>query len=140
MIRFHIEEPQFELSGRSALKSWLGMIANRKGFTLGEINYIFAGDDYVRDINKQYLGHDYETDILTFPMHPQGSTQLSADIYISVTMVKANAGHFNVPFIDELHRVMVHGILHLCGYTDEEPAAQEIMRKEEDIALHLRMF
>lgn len=116
------------------------MVAGRKGFTIGNINYVFAGDPYVRSINNQYLGHDYETDIITFPMHDQGSAKLSADIYISIDMVKANAEHFNLPVVDELHRVMVHGLLHLCGYTDEDPSAQEIMRKEEDIALHLRMF
>lgn len=140
MIRFHTEIPAFELRNRNSVKNWLQTVVTRKGFQLGEISFIFAGDPYVREINKKYLEHDYETDIITFPMHEQGSKVLSADIYISIDMVKANATHFGVPFIDELHRVMVHGILHLCGYTDQSEAEQENMRREEDIALHLRMF
>nr|MBP9083360.1 rRNA maturation RNase YbeY [Bacteroidia bacterium] len=103
------------------------------------INYIFCSDKFLRKINKQFLNHDYFTDIITFP-HEQFTAHIGGDIYISLDRVRENAEEFNQSFTNELHRVMAHGVLHLCGYGDKSEAEEKLMRKMEEKWLKARNF
>jgi rRNA maturation RNase YbeY len=102
--------------------------------SLEEVNYIFCSDDYLLKINQDYLDHDYYTDIITFPYNYQ---PIKSDIYISIDRVAENAVTEQVSFIHELHRVIVHGLLHMCGYDDHDSAYKLIMRQKEDHYLAL---
>lgn len=110
-------------------------MAKREGHTIDTINYIFCDDAYLLEINQQYLNHDTYTDIITFQLNPKGEALLS-DVYISVERVKENAAIHNTTFTQELHRVIFHGLLHLCGYKDKTKKDQEEMRKQEDRCLN----
>jgi probable rRNA maturation factor len=100
------------------------------------LSYIFCSDAYLLSINQQYLQHDYFTDIITFSHQEAG--KISGDLYISVERVLENSSLYNGSYIDELHRVMVHGVLHLCGYGDKSPAEEKKMRETEDFYLKQR--
>ena len=134
-VHFHFLEGSNFLSQRSALKSFIAALFKKERKTLGEIHYIFCSDDYLLEINKQYLKHNYYTDIITFelsePNHP-----INAEIYISVDRVKDNAQEFNTSLKRELHRVIFHGALHLCGYKDKKKMEAALMRKMEEICLN----
>ena len=108
-----------------------------KSKKLAEINIIFCSDDYLLEINQQYLNHSTLTDIVTFD-HGDDSDGLSGDIFISIDRVKENAPKFNIDFETELHRVMIHGVLHLAGYSDKSERQKTVMRKREDAYLSLR--
>jgi probable rRNA maturation factor len=110
-------------------KTWLAGVARSEQKTIDEITYIFCDDDYLLDINIKYLGHDYYTDIITFPYKELDNIQ--SDLYISVDRVTENAIDFNESFEDELRRVMVHGLLHLIGYGDKTEAEIALMREKE---------
>jgi len=97
------------------------------------ISVIFCSDDYLLSVNKEYLNHDYYTDIITFDYSVD--TEISGDLFISIDRVKENSTEFNVPFLNELHRVLVHGVLHLCGYGDKSPVEETLMRSKEDFYL-----
>ena len=112
MVLFH-SETSFQLSHKMAYKRWLAELAKSHGKKLGDVNYIFCDDDYLLQLNLQYLQHDTLTDIITFD-YVEG-TRLNGDIYISVERVRENAGIFGVTFEEELLRVIAHGLLHLCG-------------------------
>lgn len=101
-----------------------------------EINYIFCTDEYLLKINQDYLSHDYYTDIISFD-HSINQTILSGDIYISIDRVKENAAKFKVPFKSELHRVLIHGVLHYLGYKDKTKEEVQIMRSKENYCLSL---
>lgn len=103
--------------------------------SVGELNYIFCSDKYLRKINKQYLTHDYFTDIITFPSTTAGEKYIGGDIFISIDRVRDNAKTFNVTVNEELYRVMAHGLLHLCGYNDKTEKERKVMRKKESICL-----
>jgi probable rRNA maturation factor len=110
--------------------NWLSNVAKEENKSISTLNYIFCSDDYLLDINIKYLGHDYYTDIITFP-YKEGD-ELESDLYISLDRVKENAHDFMVTFDNELKRVMVHGLLHLMGYGDKSSDQTKIMREKED--------
>lgn len=123
-------ENNFSLKDEDLFQNWLFRLAESENKNIGEINYIFCDDDYLLEINKQYLDHDTFTDIISFDSTVGNS--LSGDIFISTQRVKENAADFNVNFIEELKRVVAHGILHLCGYKDKTESESELMRRKED--------
>lgn len=112
------------------------MVAGSEIKTLGDISIIFCSDNYILDVNLRYLHHDYFTDVITFD-YCEGN-RLSGDLFISVDSVRENAVEFGTEFDDELHRVIVHGLLHLIGYDDHTPEDQKQMRDKEDYYLGLR--
>ena len=136
MIRQFSEDIDFKLKGVLANKKWLKGTLENEGFTLGEINYIFCSDNDILKINKDYLNHNYFTDIITFNYNE--GKKVNADIFISIDTVKSNANSRKIDFYNELHRVMVHGILHLVGYNDKTPTQQIEMTSKEDYYLNLR--
>ena len=142
MIRYFTEDTTFTLKGKRLISKWLKQVAQENGHVLGELNYIFCSDPYLLAINQQFLDHDYFTDIITFDNSDdffQESCRkgVSADIYISVDTVKANGAAYGEGFERELHRVIVHGLLHLVGYDDVSEWKQRRMRAAENRALKL---
>lgn len=134
-ITFTIETENFKLKERLRLRKWLkGVIENEKK-KVGEIGYLFCDDKYLIEVNRQYLQHDTYTDIITFPYN-EGDV-VSGDILISVERVEENAKKFGVEFESELHRVMVHGVLHLLGQGDKTEKEAKKMHQREDEALKL---
>lgn len=124
-------ETDFSLPKEEAIfEKWIAKIIASEGKTMGEINYIFCDDEYLHEINVQYLEHDTLTDIITFDYSEDDV--LSGDIFVSVERVKDNALDFEVPFETELLRVMAHGVLHLCGYKDKTNADSQQMRQKEE--------
>ena len=138
-IFLHSEDVEFSVAKSKKVIQWISLAAKSRSFEIGEINYIFCSDSYLLIINKEYLGHDYYTDIITFDQSDQ-ENQISGDIFISIDRVRENAETFNVSFTDELHRVMIHGVLHLIGVNDKTPDEKSEMRKLEDHYLALREF
>lgn len=110
--------------------SWLAKVVSGEGFELGDISLIFCSDDYLLEVNRQYLKHDYYTDIITFDYCVDKT--VSGDLFISIDRVKDNALKESVEFKHELNRVVVHGVLHLLGYKDKQPDQKELMTKMED--------
>ncbi len=121
----------------AAVTGWLERVLAKENARAKEINYIFCSDDYLLAMNRQYLNHDTYTDILTFDNADEPG-KLEADIYISLDRVKENAATLNINVNDELQRVMVHGLLHLLGYTDKTEEEKKEMREKEDACLSLR--
>lgn len=140
MINFHEEGVNPNIHDEESVANWITMIARRHGFSIQEINFIFVSDQYLLEMNQKHLQHDTYTDIITFPFFAEGSKDLLGDIYISVDRIEENAEAFKVSPIDELHRVMIHGILHMVGFDDKTPELKERMKNEENISLSLRMF
>lgn len=132
-IHFHFLET-FSLKSRRALKAFIESIFKKEGVKPGGINYIFCSDEYLLDINRRFLQHDYFTDIITFDLAEKGQP-VNAEIYISVDRVKENAASIGVPFKVEMLRVMFHGVLHLCGYKDKSKKQKKEMRAKEDYYL-----
>ena len=114
---------------------WIKEVAACYGKRVGEIAYIFCSDDKILEVNQQYLQHDYYTDIITFD-YCEGN-RISGDLFISLDTVRTNAEQFEQPYDRELHRVIIHGILHLCGINDKGPGEREIMEAAENKALAL---
>lgn len=129
MITFHTIDVSLQIS-QSQFKKWLVKVAKSEGKSVGTINYVFCNDSYLLGINQKYLNHDTYTDIITFDN--SSVDFISADIYISLERVTENALINNVDFINELLRVVVHGLLHLCGYKDKTDDQRQIMRLKED--------
>ena len=117
------------------ITNWIKTIVEKNGKKVGDLNYIFSNDDYILDINKKYLNHNYYTDIITFN-YVEGNL-LSGDIFISVDTVNENAQHYKVSFENELCGVIIHGVLHLIGFDDQNKNDQEEMTKQENLALDL---
>ena len=115
---------------------WIKAVAASYGKRLGEIAYIFCSDEKILEVNRQYLQHDYYTDIITFD-YCEGD-RLSGDLFISLDTIRTNAEQFGASYDDELHRVIIHGILHLCGINDKGPGEREIMEAAETKALAMR--
>lgn len=132
MIDFSFDT-EFELQEQDRLKDWIANTINAEGFELGEISYVFCDDDYLHKLNVEFLGHDTLTDIISFD-YGMGK-QVNGEIFISVERVAENAITYNVPFEKELHRVIIHGILHYCGYKDKTSTEENNMRLLEDKAL-----
>tara|TARA_R110002012_G_scaffold283090_2_gene473191 strand:- start:139738 stop:140157 length:420 start_codon:yes stop_codon:yes gene_type:complete len=134
MISFNYEN-DFEIENIQKLQTWIERVIVSEDFELGEINYIFCDDDYLHNLNVEYLDHDTLTDVISFD-YTVGNI-LQGDIYISTERVADNASDFKVIFSDELHRVMVHGVLHYCGYKDKTEAESKAMRSMENHYLKL---
>jgi rRNA maturation RNase YbeY len=134
MINFNYEN-EFTLDNEAAITSWLSQVIVSENKKEGEINYIFCDDEYLHKINVEYLDHDTLTDVISFD-YTMGN-EISGDCFISVERVKDNAADFNVSFDEELRRVIVHGLLHYCGYKDKTEADEVIMRSKEDEKLLL---
>ena len=129
MINFNYET-DFTLDNEEAIAAWLTNVIVSEKKKEGEINYIFCDDEYLHKINLEYLNHDTLTDIISFD-YSMGN-ELHGDIFVSIERVKDNANDFNVSFEEELKRVLVHGILHYCGYKDKGEAEELLMRSKED--------
>ncbi|MFV0565009.1 MAG: rRNA maturation RNase YbeY [Flavobacteriaceae bacterium] len=132
MISFNYET-NFSLTNETKLSTWIKNVIVSEGFKLEEINYVFCNDDYLHKLNVEFLEHDTLTDIISFDYTV--GTLIQGDIFISVERVEDNAKDFNVPFLTELYRVMVHGVLHYCGYKDKTDANAKQMRSKEDFYL-----
>lgn len=132
MIRFFNEEVTYKLPQKQATRQWLKQQAEREGYAVGDLNYIFCSDDYVLQVNRDYLQHDYYTDIITFDQSEEEG-KIEGDIFISVDRVTDNAGQLGVLPEQEMRRVLAHGLLHLCGFGDktEEEVAQMRAKEEE---------
>lgn len=131
MINLHSEKVDFTYPDEEKLKRWITYSAALEGSQVGDINIIFTNDELLYDINKIYLNHDYYTDVITFPFNEPGI--ISGDIYISIDRVKENAKLYgDGDFMNELNRVIIHGILHLLGYDDHTKEEQQTMRLKED--------
>ncbi len=129
-ILFFTHEIKFTLKQKSLLKPWIENVLKQHKKKLNSLTYVFCSDDYLLEINQGFLQHDFYTDIITFDY--SSKTEVESEIYISIDRVKENASVLKVPFEQELHRVMVHGVLHLCGMKDKTKAQQADMRAEED--------
>ncbi len=136
-IEFHTEDVNFELANPELLKSWIHALITAEQQALQHISFIFCSDDFLLDLNVQYLQHDTLTDIITF-QYAKMPTALEGDIFISIDRVRENATTFGVRFEEELHRVMAHGVLHLCGYGDKTPDEKARMTDKENEALATR--
>ncbi len=134
MISFY-NENDFQLNNQERLIKWISSAISDEGFKLGDINYIFCDDDYLHNINVEFLNHDTLTDIISFDYSVGKIVQ--GDIYVSTERVADNAKDFDVKFDEELHRVMIHGILHYCGYKDKSEEEALLMRSKENHYLEL---
>lgn len=136
MVRYFFEDIKFEYKNKQFNNRWLKLVAESEICRLGDINIIFCSDPYILNINLQYLGHDYFTDIITFDYSQK--PVISGDLFISVDSVRENSVFYGTEFTEELHRVIVHGILHLIGYDDHTDVDTRVMRSKENYYLALR--
>lgn len=139
MIHWFSEDTNFVLKNKRLISNWLKQIALSSDASVGELNYIFCSDQYLLDINKKYLGHDYYTDIITFDNSDEFTAQgvITGDIFISIDTVRVNAEQYGEGFDRELHRVIAHGLLHLLGFDDTSEKLQKEMTRQENLALDL---
>ena len=137
MVSFYSEN-DFSLSNEKDIAIWISSVITSEGCEEGDITFVFCGDEFLLDLNRKYLDHDTYTDIMSFD-YSLGK-ELHGEIYISTDRVAENATNFNVSFTDEIHRVIIHGILHLCGYKDKTSQEETMMRKKENEALRSRNF
>lgn len=135
-VNYFYESVDFRVTNEKHLSSWINKIIQSHEFELQELNYIFCSDDYLLNINKQHLNHDYYTDIITFD-NSEESGMIESDVFISIDRVKENAAEQSVAVETELHRVMIHGVLHLLGFSDKTESDQKVMREKEDACLSL---
>ncbi len=136
-IRYYNDDCKFVLKNKRICSNWLKECADDEGFKIGDISYIFCSSEKHIEINRQYLGHDYYTDIITFDEteYPTKAGEIgvvNGDLFIDVDTVKLNAAEFGSDYITELHRVIVHGLMHLCGQKDKSPKEAKEMRSKED--------
>ncbi|MDR1525493.1 MAG: rRNA maturation RNase YbeY [Tannerella sp.] len=135
MIIYTSDDIKMPCFPKRKISLWIKRIAEKQAKRVGEVSYIFCSDRKILEINKSYLNHDYYTDIITFDY--TADTLISGDIFISVDTVRSNAVNYGVVFENELFRVIIHGILHLCGIDDKAPGARVVMEKYEDEALQI---
>ena len=139
-ISFFNEDIDYKIKNKQKLRSWIAETAKKEGLKrIGEVNFIFCSDAYLLEINKQYLNHDTYTDIVTFDSSEEKET-IAGDIFISVERTAENASKFGVSEEDELHRVIIHGVLHLCGYLDKKKEDKVLMTEKENEYLGKRVF
>lgn len=136
MIRYYLRDMKFLFNEKRLTSRWLKMVAGSEIRSIGDISIIFCSDNYILDINLQYLQHDYFTDIITFD-YCEGKV-LSGDLFISIDSVRENSIYYGTDFKDELNRVIVHGLLHLVGYDDHTDEEKKTMREKEDYYLEMR--
>ncbi|MFN9581383.1 MAG: rRNA maturation RNase YbeY [Bacteroidota bacterium] len=137
-IAFNTVDVSYRLRDTTHLRNWITLCANREGYKIGFLSYNFCSDTFLLQMNKQHLNHDYFTDIITFEL--SSGKELSGDIYISIDRVREHAKLYNISIKEELHRVMIHGVLHLCGYHDKTKKQKLVMRTKEAEFLSLRQF
>lgn len=133
-VQFFYNDVRFPFRNRNRLKQFLEEMFQSSRKPLSSLTYIFCTDDYLLQVNRDFLQHDYYTDIITFNL-AEPRQPVEGEIYISIDRVTDNAGQQGVSFQQELHRVIFHGVLHLCGYKDKTPAEEKKMRKAEDLWL-----
>jgi len=138
-ITFHEEDISYKLKNKTAVRKWITDTIVAEGYKLSELTYIFCTDEYLLQINKQYLDHDTYTDIITFDNSEEEGV-IVGDIFISIERIRENAGKFNVTEAHELHRVLIHGALHLLGYKDKSSGDKKKMTLKEDFYLDKRGF
>ena len=136
MITYNAEGVKLPKIGKRDTTRWIKAVAATHNRKVGEIGYMFVDDEKILEVNNEYLGHDYYTDIITFD-YCEGNV-LNGDIVISLDTVRTNAEKFGKTYEDELFRVIIHGVLHLCGINDKGPGEREIMEDNENKALALR--
>ena len=136
MITYQTEDIQMPSIKKRETSEWIKAVAASYGKKVGEVAYIFCSDEKILEVNRQYLEHDYYTDIITFD-YTEGN-RISGDLFISLDTVRTNAEQFDQPYEHELYRVIIHGILHLCGINDKGPGEREIMEEAENKALSYR--
>jgi metalloprotein, YbeY/UPF0054 family len=134
-IHFHFVDISINIKNRNQLKDYLKKIAKKEGYSIHQLTYIFCSDRYLLKLNQQFLKHNTLTDILTFPSSAV-KEPISGEIYISVERIRDNARNYKTLINHELHRVIFHGLLHLCGYKDKSASDKELMRKKEDYYLN----
>ncbi|WP_288738415.1 rRNA maturation RNase YbeY [uncultured Parabacteroides sp.] len=132
-ISFYAEDIELPAIKKEPVSNWIRKVAETYGKKTGDISYIFCSDEKILEVNRQYLQHDYYTDIITFDY--TSGNKISGDLFISLDTVKTNAEKFETPYNEELHRTIIHGILHLCGINDKGPGEREIMEENENKAL-----
>jgi len=133
-VQFHAASIDFDLPDKEQIVHWIEATIATEQCKLDRLNFIFCSDTYLHKINVDYLDHDTLTDVITFPYAADGAP-IEGDIYISIDRIKENAAKFEVTFLKELKRVMIHGVLHLCGYGDKSEVEQKIMREKENFYL-----
>lgn len=133
MITYQAENVKFPNIKRRETTAWIRKVAASYGRRVGEVGYLFCDDEKILEVNNEYLGHDYYTDIITFD-YDEGDV-INGDLVISLDTVRSNADKFDKAYEEELHRVIIHGILHLCGINDKGPGEREIMEAAENRAL-----
>ena len=138
-VLFFEEDITYKLKNKIKVRQWINDTIVAEGFKLQELTYIFCSDAYLLQINQQYLDHDTYTDIITFD-NSEYEGEITGDIFISIPRIRENATIFKVSETDELHRVIIHGALHLLGYTDKSPADKKKMTEKEDYYLAKRLF
>ncbi len=138
MITYNTDGVKLPNIKKRATSSWIKTVAQKYNMKIGDIAYIFCDDKKILEINREYLRHDYFTDIITFDYCENNI--ISGDIFISLDTVRTNAEEYNVSFENELHRVIIHGILHLCGQDDTSDKLQEEMTQKENLALELLLL
>jgi probable rRNA maturation factor len=135
-IHFFYEDISFKVKNARKLKTWISNAVMKEKSSVKEVNYIFCSDSYLLTLNLDYLNHNTYTDIITFD-NAESLNNLEGDIFISIDRVRDNASRFKVSFEQELHRVMIHGVLHLLGYKDKTSSQKSLMRKKEEACLSL---
>ena len=135
-ISYFAEDVKIPTLKRRETTDWIRRVASGYGKKCGDIAYIFCSDEKILEVNKTYLQHDYYTDVITFD-YTEGD-KISGDIFISIDTVRSNAEQFGTDYDEELHRIIIHGVLHLCGINDKGPGEREIMTCHENEALKLR--
>jgi len=138
MLDIHFEDVDELSLIESDLTDWISKVCSLESYELGDISLIFCSDEYLLEMNRTHLDHDYYTDIITFDY--TDNQIVSGDLFISIDRVRDNASDFNVSFEHELHRVIIHGVLHLCGYKDKSDDEEKLMRTKENDALSLISF
>ena len=128
-LNFFSEDIDFQITQPEILRSWVSSVIEEEGKSIELINFIFCSDEYLHQINVEYLNHDTLTDVITFPYT---SNPIEGDIFISIKRVKENAKIFEVPFEEEIYRIMIHGVLHLIGYTDKSKETKQLMTTLEN--------
>lgn len=136
MISYSAENVRFPKIKRRETTAWIRRVAATYGRTIGELGYLFCDDEKILQVNREFLQHDYYTDIITFDYNE--GNQINGDLVISLDTVRTNAELFDKDYDEELHRVIIHGILHLCGLNDKGPGERELMEAAENKALALR--
>ncbi|MBO5673948.1 MAG: rRNA maturation RNase YbeY [Paludibacteraceae bacterium] len=133
MITFHADNIPMPTLSLPQIERWIRAVAAQYGFAVGDLNYIFCDDEKILAVNREFLQHDYYTDIITFDYSTR--TRVSGDIYISLDTVASNAEQVGAPFLHELHRIIIHGLLHLTGQADKTPETKAQMTTKEEDAL-----